>query len=95
MRESGVVDAENESQCTVYCPKISKENRIMKTNMGGTDRVIRGVLGIGIIAAGFYYKSWWGAIGLIPLATAFVAWCPAYVPFRLSTRRRDEAGESS
>jgi hypothetical protein len=67
----------------------------MKTNMGGTDRVVRGVLGSGIIAAGVYFKSWWGAIGLIPLATAFVSWCPAYVPFGLSTRRRGEAGESS
>ena len=67
----------------------------MNTNMGGIDRVVRGVLGLAIIAAGVYFKSWWGAIGLIPLATAFVAWCPAYVPFGLSTRRRSEAGESS
>ena len=67
----------------------------MKTIMGGVDRVMRGVLGLGIIAAGFYYKSWFGAIGLIPLATAFVGWCPAYTPFGFSTRRRREAGDGS
>ncbi len=32
-----------------------------------------------------------GLIGLIPLATAFVSWCPAYLPFGISTRR--DAGQ--
>lgn len=59
----------------------------MKTNMGSADRVIRGILGIGILAAGYYFKSWFGLVGLIPLATAIVGWCPGYVPFGLSTCR--------
>ena len=67
----------------------------MKTNMGGADRVIRVVLGVAIIAAGYYYKSWFGAIGLIPLFTAIVGWCPAYLPFGISTRGRSESGEGS
>ena len=54
--------------------------------MGKGDRVLRGVVGVGILAVGLYFGSWWGLIGLIPLATALVGWCPAYVPFRISTR---------
>lgn len=67
----------------------------MKTNMGGVDRVIRGVVGLVVIGGGFYFKSWWGAIGLIPLATAFIGWCPAYIPFGFSTRRTGNAAKHS
>ena len=67
----------------------------MKTNMGGTDRVIRGVVGVAVIAAGVYFKSWWGAVGVIPLATAFIGWCPAYVPLGISTRRTGGAEKPS
>jgi len=59
----------------------------MKKNMGSADRVIRGILGVAILAAGYYYNNWFGLIGLIPLATAFISWCPAYLPFGFSTRR--------
>lgn len=59
----------------------------MKKNMGSADRVIRGILGVAILAAGYYYKSWFGLIGLVPLATAFISWCPAYLPFGISTSR--------
>lgn len=64
----------------------------MKQNMGSADRIIRGVIGVAILAAGYYFKSWWGLVGLIPLGTAFVSFCPAYLPFGLSTlRRRSES----
>jgi hypothetical protein len=59
----------------------------MKKNMGSADRVIRGILGVAILAAGYYYQSWFGLIGLVPLATAFVSCCPAYLPFGISTCR--------
>lgn len=57
----------------------------MKPNIGTTDRIIRFVLGAAIIILGFIFQSWWGLIGVLPLATAFIRWCPAYVPFGLST----------
>lgn len=60
----------------------------MKNNMGKTDRIIRVVLGAGIIVAGIYYQSWWGLVGIIPLATAMIGWCPGYVPFGLSTKKQ-------
>jgi len=38
-----------------------------------------------LIVLGFVFRSWWGLLGLLPLVTALVGWCPAYVPFKLST----------
>jgi len=57
----------------------------MTCNMGKSDRVIRGILGVAILGAGLVFQSWWGLIGLIPLATSLVGWCPAYVPFKINT----------
>lgn len=57
----------------------------MASNIGSTDRIIRIVLGVAIIGVGIYFGSWWGAIGLVPLVTAAIGWCPLYVPFGLST----------
>ena len=57
----------------------------MKQNVGGADRIVRFVLGAAIIGAGVYFKSWWGAIGVVPLATAAMGVCPAYVPLGFST----------
>jgi hypothetical protein len=60
----------------------------MKSNIGGADRMVRVVLGVGIIAIGICFKSWWGAIGVVPLFTAAMGWCPAYVPFGISSCRK-------
>lgn len=57
----------------------------MTCNIGKTDRVIRVILGVCIIAVGVYYQSWWGAVGVIPILTAAIGWCPAYVPFGISS----------
>ena len=57
----------------------------MKQNVGSTDRTLRMIAGIAIIAAGVYYGSWWGAIGAVPLLTAALGWCPAYVPLGISS----------
>jgi hypothetical protein len=60
----------------------------MKRNIGSVDRWVRIVLGIAIIVVGVVMKSWWGVIGLLPLVTALVGWCPAYLPFRITTTKR-------
>ena len=57
----------------------------MKTNMGSIDRILRMVVGVGVIGAGVYYQNIWGAVGLVPLLTAAIGTCPAYMPFGLST----------
>ena len=57
----------------------------MKCNVGTTDRIIRVLLGLVVIALGIYFNSWWGALGAIPLFTAAISWCPLYAPFGLSS----------
>lgn len=51
----------------------------MEANVGQTDRMIRIVVGILLLSLVFIGpKSWWGLVGLAPLATAFINFCPAY-----------------
>lgn len=57
----------------------------MKKNVGGADRIIRFVLGLAIIIWGIVSQSWWGLIGIVPLLTATINWCPLYLPFGIST----------
>lgn len=57
----------------------------MKFNVGILDRSIRFIVAVVIIGAGLYYQSWWGAIGLIPLLTGFIGWCPTYTIFNIDT----------
>ncbi|MFT7414651.1 MAG: hypothetical protein ACI9FO_001311 [Methylophagaceae bacterium] len=59
----------------------------MKCNVGGIERKLRIAAGLTIIAVGIYFQSWWGAIGLMPILTGSIGWCPAYVPFGISTRK--------
>ena len=60
----------------------------MKKNVGNIDRGIRIVAGLAIGAAGIYYNSWWGLVGLIPILNPLVRTCPLYLPFGLSTLRK-------
>jgi hypothetical protein len=57
----------------------------MKTNMGSIDRIVRGVAGVGLIAWALMGGPVWAWIGVVPLLTAAIGWCPAYVPFGIST----------
>ena len=61
----------------------------MKNNVGRTDRTIRIVIGVLILAIGLFAESWWGLIGLIPVVTGMIGWCPLYVPFGISSARKD------
>jgi predicted RND superfamily exporter protein len=57
----------------------------MKRNIGKTDRIIRVLVGLIVITVGAYFKSWWGAIGLLPIFTAALGWCGLYTLFGIST----------
>ena len=61
--------------------------------MGSIDRTLRVIIALVIFAFGYYYQSWWGLIGLLPLLTAFSGFCPAYLPCSISTTKK-EAHES-
>ncbi len=63
----------------------------MKSNVGSTDRILRIILAVVIFAIGIYYQSLWGLVGIIPLGTALMKTCPAYLPFGISTCKTDDA----
>jgi len=64
-------------------------------NMGRSDRTLRFVAGLAFIAVGLFALGGLhgnvvgiivAAVALIPLVTSLTGFCPAYVPFRISTR---------
>lgn len=64
----------------------------MTTNIGTADRILRLIVGVILLALIFVIDGglrWIGLIGLIPLATAAVGWCPAYTMFGISTCASD------
>ncbi len=63
----------------------------MKSNVGGIDRILRLVVGIALVAlAATGSIGVWGYIGIVPIATAALGWCPAYLPFGISTCKTRE-----
>jgi sulfite exporter TauE/SafE len=62
----------------------------MKKNVGSIDRILRMVLGVLIIAWGVYAQNWWGLVGIVPLMTGFLNYCPLYCPLKLSTIKRGD-----
>lgn len=68
---------------------------MLRKNVGGFDRMLRFVAGVVLIAIGMFVLGGWegkvigiivAALALIPLVTSLIGFCPAYVPFRFSTR---------
>lgn len=58
----------------------------MKLNVGGIDRIARIVLGlvlIGLTVTGTI--GVWGWLGVVPLATGAIGWCPPYAIFGINT----------
>lgn len=62
-------------------------------NIGTADRILRLAIGASLIALVFVGpKTPWGWIGLVPVITALITWCPLYQLFGLRTCRRTGAG---
>jgi len=60
----------------------------MNANVGGIDRALRIVAGLTLLSLFFILDGpnrWWVLVGLVPLATGLIGWCPAYLPFGIST----------
>ena len=54
--------------------------------------IFRKLVGLGLIAYGVVNQSWIGAIGAIPLLTAFVRFCPLYCPLGINTMGKGDGG---
>lgn len=62
----------------------------MHCNVGKTDKALR--IGAGIILLGLGASGvigWWGLIGIVPLATGLLNWCPAYTLLGIKTCRQE------
>ena len=58
----------------------------MKSNVGGMDRILRIVIGaVLVLLAVSGQVGVWGWIGLLPLATGLIGWCPPYSLLGIST----------
>jgi len=58
----------------------------MKANVGGIDKILRILAGLVLIAlAVMGIGAPWTWIGVVPLATGLMGWCPAYTLFGLNS----------
>ena len=58
----------------------------MTKNVGQTERVIRIVAGLGLIAAAYTGNlGMWAYIGVVPLLTGLIGWCPPYALLGINT----------
>ena len=62
----------------------------MKSNVGTIDRLLRIILGLIIAILGVVFDSWWGLVGIIPIATGLFQFCPLYFPLKISTLKKGE-----
>jgi hypothetical protein len=57
----------------------------MKANIGGIDRVLRILVGLALIAWALMGGPVWAWIGIVPLATGSISFCPIYPILGLNT----------
>ena len=58
----------------------------MKQNVGSIDRTLRTIIGLGLISMVFIGpQAAWGWVGIVPLATAIMGWCPPYSLLGINT----------
>ena len=60
----------------------------MKANVGNIDRALRVILGIGLLSLIFLLEGesrWFGLIGIVPLLTAAMGFCPLYAVLGIDT----------
>ena len=56
----------------------------MKVNVGGVDKILRIVVGLGLLSLILILEGnarWWGLVGLVPLLTGLINFCPLYTIF--------------
>lgn len=62
----------------------------MKRNVGGFDKFLRLIIGVVLLYFAFDAGYWWGWLGIIPLLTATIGYCPLYSIFKIKTVCKDD-----
>jgi hypothetical protein len=57
----------------------------MQKNIGGIDKVARILVGVALIVWAVLGGPLWAWIGVLPLATGLLGWCPAYSMLGIKT----------
>jgi hypothetical protein len=65
----------------------------MKTNIGSFDAGARFLTGLVILDLSFHGLGWWGLLGIIPIMTGIVGYCPCYDLFHIDTQRWEDEFE--
>jgi len=64
----------------------------MTKNIGNTERAIRIIVGLGLLSLIYFLEGnarWWGLIGIMPIGTALIGYCPPYEWLGISTRAKE------
>ena len=67
----------------------------MKVNIGTTDKMLRIVLGLVLLALVVVLPApqrWWGLLGVVPLLTGLFSFCPLYAMLGISSAAKGESG---
>jgi hypothetical protein len=60
----------------------------MRANIGKVERIVRFVVGIGVLSLAFVGpRTSWAYLGLLPLLSGLIGWCPPYALLGISTVR--------
>jgi hypothetical protein len=60
----------------------------MKTNIGSTERIVRIVIGVAILSLAFVGpRAQWAYLGIFPILSGVIGWCPPYALLGISTVR--------
>jgi hypothetical protein len=63
----------------------------MKPNIGRTERIVRVVIGVGVLCLAVVGpRASWAYVGILPLLTGLVGWCPPYALLGISTVRESK-----
>ncbi len=64
----------------------------MNLNVGGIDKILRIVVGVALIGLTVTdVIGVWGWVGIVPLATGLINWCPLYPMIGLNTRGTEKS----
>ena len=66
----------------------------MKLNVGGIDRILRVAAGLGLVAWAAMGGPVWAWIGVVPLATGSIGFCPLYPLLGMNTCPMKKEGQA-